>query len=211
MTTSDETGSILRQVEVTTIDGNARASFVIDKPGKVEVHAVSEPAVVSDVIQFDATNEGVAVTVVVPVVTTTPEPPTPTPTVVPENNFISPEGYPRAGIWFLMLLGVLGSALLVFWAVSRVIAPRWGCALRCLRWWGDSGHTTTWRWVSRARWRGSHPNPGGFRCTVVHPGRRGVWGHPCLAVVAHAQRIRVASRLSRNNTAALQASAASGG
>lgn len=126
MTTSDETGSILRQVEATTIDGNARASFVIDKPGKVEVHAVSEPAVVSDVIQFDATNEGVAVTVVVPVVTTTPEPPTPTPTVVPENNFISPEGYPRAGIWFLMLLGVLGSALLVFWAVSRVIAPRWG-------------------------------------------------------------------------------------
>lgn len=126
MATSDETGSILRQVESTTSEGVARASFVIDKPGKVEVHAVSEPAVVSDVIQFDATNEGVAVTVVVPVVTATPEPPTPTPTAVPENNFISPEGYPRAGIWFLMLVGVLGSALLVFWAVSRVIAPRWG-------------------------------------------------------------------------------------
>jgi beta-N-acetylhexosaminidase len=126
MTTSDDTGSILRQVETTTTDGLARASFVIDKPGKVEVHAVSEPAVVSDIIQFDATNEGVAVTVVVPMVTATPEPPTPTPTTVPENNFISPEGYPRAGIWFLMLLGVLGSALLVFWAVSHVIAPRWG-------------------------------------------------------------------------------------
>lgn len=126
MATSDETGSILRQVESTTSEGVARASFVIDKPGKVEVHAVSEPAVVSDVIQFDATNEGVAVTVVVPVVTATPEPPTPTPTAVPENNFISPEGYPRAGIWFLMLVGVLGSALLVFWAVSRIIAPRWG-------------------------------------------------------------------------------------
>lgn len=126
MATSDETGSILRQVESTTSGGVARASFVIDKPGKVEVHAVSEPAVVSDVIQFDATNEGVAVTVVVPVITATPEPPTPTPTLVPENNFISPEGYPRAGIWFLMLMGVLGSALLVFWAVSRVIAPRWG-------------------------------------------------------------------------------------
>lgn len=126
MATSDETGSILRQVESTTSEGVARASFVIDKPGKVEVRAVSEPAVVSNVIQFDATNEGVAVTVVVPVVTATPEPPTPTPTAVPENNFISPEGYPRAGIWFLMLVGVLGSALLVFWAVSRVIAPRWG-------------------------------------------------------------------------------------
>ncbi|MCK7519454.1 MAG: hypothetical protein MZV64_17830 [Ignavibacteriales bacterium] len=100
---------------------------MIDKPGKVEVHAVSEPAVLSDVLQFDATSEGVAVTVIAPlVITATPEPPTPTPTVVPENNFISPEGYPRAGVWFLVLLGVFGSAILVFWAVSRIITPRWG-------------------------------------------------------------------------------------
>ncbi len=127
MSTSDETGSILKQVEATTSDGLARASFVIDKPGKVEVHAVSEPAVLSDVLQFDATSEGVAVTVIAPlVITATPEPPTPTPTVVPENNFISPEGYPRAGVWFLVLLGVFGSAILVFWAVSRIITPRWG-------------------------------------------------------------------------------------
>jgi beta-N-acetylhexosaminidase len=127
MSTSDETGSILKQVEATTSDGVARASFVIDKPGKVEVHAVSEPAVLSDVLQFDATSEGVAVTVIAPlVITATPEPPTPTPTVVPENNFISPEGYPRAGVWFLVLLGVFGSAILVFWAVSRIITPRWG-------------------------------------------------------------------------------------
>src|SRR5690606_22526901 len=105
MSTSDETGSILKQVETTTSDGLARASFVIDKPGNVEVRAVSEPAVVSGVLQFDATSEGVAVTVVAPVViTATPEPPTPTPTVIPENNFISPEGYPRAGVWFLVLL-----------------------------------------------------------------------------------------------------------
>ncbi len=126
MSTRDETGSILQQVETTTMDGMARASFVIDKPGKVEVRAVSEPAVVSDVIQFDATSEGVAVTVVVPVVTETPEPTLPAPTSVPENHFISPEGYPRAGIWFLVLLGVFGSALLSFWAVSRLITPRWG-------------------------------------------------------------------------------------
>jgi beta-N-acetylhexosaminidase len=127
MSTSDETGSILKLVEATTSDGVARASFVIDKPGKVEVHAVSEPAVLSDVLQFDATSEGVAVTVVAPlVITATPEPPTPTPTAVLENNFISPDGYPRAGIWFLVLLGVVGSALLVYWAVSRIITPRWG-------------------------------------------------------------------------------------
>jgi len=126
MSTRDETGSILQQVDATTSDGMARASFVIDKPGKVELHAVSEPAVLSDIIQFDATSEGVAVTVVVQNPTETPEPPTPTPTVIPDDdNFISPEGYPRAGIWFLVLLGIIGSAALTYWAVSRVITPRW--------------------------------------------------------------------------------------
>ncbi|HKJ38307.1 MAG TPA: hypothetical protein VJ972_06000, partial [Anaerolineales bacterium] len=126
MTTRDEGGGILQQVDVTTQDGVARASFVIDKPGNVEVRAVSEPAVISDFLQFDATNEGVAVTVV-PVITQTPEPPTPVPaTATPVNNFISPEGYPRSGIWFLVLLGILGSAVLTYWAVSRVTEPRWG-------------------------------------------------------------------------------------
>ena len=126
MSTRDETGNILQQMESTTVDGVGRASFVIDKPGKVEVHAVSEPAVLSDVLQFDATTEGVAVTVVAPTVSITPETPTPTPTIVPENGFISPDGYPRPGIWFIMLLAVFGSAALTLWAVSRVIEPRWG-------------------------------------------------------------------------------------
>ncbi len=126
MSTRDESGSILQQVETTTQDGMARASFVIDKPGKVEIRAVSEPALVSDVLQFDATSEGVAVTVVVPSATETPETPTPTPTIIPENDFISPEGYPRLGVWLLVLVGVLGSALLAYWTMSRVIAPRWG-------------------------------------------------------------------------------------
>ena len=127
MTTRDETGGILRQVEVTTQNGIAHASFVIDKPGKVEIDAVSEPAVLSDILQLDATSEGVAVTVVAPVISVTPEPPTPVPTVITErNNFVSPEGYPRSGIWFLVLMGVFGSAALTYWAVSRVTARLWG-------------------------------------------------------------------------------------
>ena len=125
MSTRDETGGILQQVEVTTQDGIAYASFVIDKPGNVEVHAISEPAVVSDILQFDATDEGVAVTVV-PVITETPVFITPTLTPVPENNFVSPDGYPRSGIWLLMLLGVLGSAVLTYWAVKSVTSTRWG-------------------------------------------------------------------------------------
>jgi hypothetical protein len=126
MSTRDEEGSILRQIESTTTDGVAHASFSIDKPGKVEIYAVSEPAMVSQGLQFDATDSGVAVTVVVPDITQTPEPITPTPTVIVENGFISPDGYPRAGIWLIVLIGVFGSAALTYWAASRIITPRWG-------------------------------------------------------------------------------------
>lgn len=126
MTTRDDVGGILELVDATTQEGIARASFAIDKPGKVEVRAVSEPAVISDVLQFDATNEGVAVTVIPVITETPPSTSTPTPTDIPENNFVSPDGYPRPGIWFLVLLGVMGSALLTYWAVSRVMSRRWG-------------------------------------------------------------------------------------
>lgn len=130
MTTRDKSGEILQQIESTTERGMARASFAIDRPGKVEIRAMSEPAVVSGVLQFDASKEGAAVTVVVPQVTTTPEPATATPTPVVENSdLISPEGYPRVGIWLLVILAVIGGAVLMFWAVSRIVSPRWG-----LRW-----------------------------------------------------------------------------
>jgi beta-N-acetylhexosaminidase len=126
MSTRDDVGGILLLVEATTQEGIARASFIIDKPGNVEVNAVSELAMISDVLQFDATDQGVAVTVV-PVITETPSlPPTPTPTAIPENIYISPDGYPRSGIWLLVLLGVFGSAMLTYWAVSHVTAMRWG-------------------------------------------------------------------------------------
>jgi beta-N-acetylhexosaminidase len=131
MSTRQESGGILRQVEATTLDGVARTTFVIDKPGSVEIRVTSEPALVSDVLQFEASDEGaVAVTVVEPVVTTTPEPIVPTPTiVVVENDLISLEGYPRVGMWLLMLLALFGSAGLTFWAASKIISTRWG-----LRW-----------------------------------------------------------------------------
>lgn len=131
MSTRDEDGEILNQVDATTLDGLARASFAINRPGKVEIRAVSEPAVLSGVIQFDASNEGAAVTVVVPSVTSPPQTPTPTltPVVVVENDLVSPEGYPRVGIWLLVMLALGGGAALIFWAISRIVSPRWG-----LRW-----------------------------------------------------------------------------
>src|SRR5688572_9267729 len=129
MSTGDEIGQIPQQIEAETSAGIARASFAINEPGKVEISAASELAAVSQVLQLDASNEGAAVTVVVPQVTMTPTLITPSPTAIPENDLISPEGYPRVGIWLLVLLAISGGAVLAFWAVSRIVSPRWG-----LRW-----------------------------------------------------------------------------
>jgi beta-N-acetylhexosaminidase len=130
MSTRDQEGGILQQVDTTTTDGVARASFSIDKPGKVEISATSEPAMVSGVVQFDASQEAAAVTIVVPTVSVTPAPPTETATPPPpQNDLVSPDGHPRIGAWLLVLIAVFGSAVLTYWAASRIFSPRWG-----LRW-----------------------------------------------------------------------------
>lgn len=130
MSTRDDSGLMLQQLETTanTSAGVAVASFDIDIPGKVEIRASSEPAVISDVVQFDSSDQGGIVTIV-PVATTTPTTVLPTLTPTPINDLITPEGYPRIGVWLLVLLAVFGGALLMFWAVSRIVSPRWG-----LRW-----------------------------------------------------------------------------
>lgn len=131
MSTRDEDGEILQQFDAVTLDGLARASFAINRPGQVEIRAFSEPAMLSGVIQLNASNEGAAVTVVVPSVTAVEETVTPTvtPIVVVENDLVTPEGYPRLGIWLLVMLAVVGGGVLIFWAISRIVSPRWG-----LRW-----------------------------------------------------------------------------
>lgn len=128
-TLDEESGGILQQIDATTTDGVARASFAIDKPGKVEISAASEPANISEKLQFDASNEGAAVTVVVPQVTVTLVPATVTATAVPENDLVSLDGHPRIGVWLLALIALFGGALLMYWAASRIVTPRWG-----LRW-----------------------------------------------------------------------------
>lgn len=132
MSTLEEAGPILQQFDSITVDGLARASFAIDRPGKVEIRAASEPAVNSIVLQFEASTEGREVTLVAPTppITETPGPVTPTVTPMPDRSqLISPEGYPRVGIWLLVMLAVVGGAALMFWAVSRVVSLQWG-----LRW-----------------------------------------------------------------------------
>jgi hypothetical protein len=47
----------------------------------------------------------------------------------PDTGPISPDGHPRIGMWLISLIALFGGALLGYWAVSRIITPRWG-----LRW-----------------------------------------------------------------------------
>src|SRR5215216_2387996 len=130
MTTVEADGSILQQIESTTVDGLARASFQINKPGEVEIKVVSEPALNSVALRsVFAPNEAVQVTVVVPSATFAPETPTATVTPIVQNDLVSPEGYPRVGIWLLVMMAAVGGAALMFWAVSRIVSRLWG-----LRW-----------------------------------------------------------------------------
>jgi hypothetical protein len=132
MTTQDESGEIPNQIEVTTEKGMAYASFLIDRPGKVEIRAASEPAVNSIVIQFDASQGGDVPALVSPTpqITATSGSVTPTLTPMPtKSDLLSTEGYPLLGMWLLVMLALIGGAALMFWAVSRVVSLRWG-----LRW-----------------------------------------------------------------------------
>jgi hypothetical protein len=133
MSTIDENGEIVQPMDSTTTDGVARAAFAITRPGKVEIRVVSEPAIISGVIKFDASNPnvGAAVTFEAPTQITPTLQPTPTITLTPTpvNDLVTPEGYPRVGIWLLMVLAVFGGAILMFLALSRIVSPRWG-----LRW-----------------------------------------------------------------------------
>jgi beta-N-acetylhexosaminidase len=131
MTTQDESGEIVQTEEANTEGGIARAQFAIDRPGKVIIRAISEPALESVGLQFEASNEGAVVITVVPTFTATVVTPQPTTTAVVADNgqLISLEGYPRIGAWLLVMLAVIGGAVLMFWAVSRIVSTRWG-----LRW-----------------------------------------------------------------------------
>ena len=130
MITRDESGEILKQIEAETVAGIARAAFAIDRPGKVQISVISESALDSTLLQFDSSNVGAEVITVVPMPSPTLTPVLPTFTAMPpEDDLVTPEGHPRVGAWLLVLLAVFGGASLTFWAVSRIVSPRWG-----LRW-----------------------------------------------------------------------------
>jgi beta-N-acetylhexosaminidase len=130
MMLTGEGGGILKQVDATTIQGIARASFGLDKPGLLEIHVVSEPAVISEVLQLDVSQSGaVAVTVVVPELTQS-ESPTPTPVVEEQKEgYITQEGYPSFPAWVVAMLFIVFSMWVGYGAGYRLTNRR-----SALRW-----------------------------------------------------------------------------
>jgi len=126
MVLTGEGGGIVQQVDAETTQGVARASFGLDKPGLLEIRAASEPAKISQVLQLDVSQSGpVAVTVVVPQLTQPAEPAPVTPEPPPEDEFVTPEGYPRFSAWFLSMFLIAFSAWVGYW-ISRQWFSRQG-------------------------------------------------------------------------------------
>ncbi len=130
MLLTGEGSGILQQVESVTTQGVARASFGLDKPGLLEIHVASEPAVISEVVQLDVSQSGaVAVTVVVPELTQSLEPTPEEPVEVEVDPYISEDGFPRFSAWVIAMLVILSSAGVAYMVIMRVANRR-----SALRW-----------------------------------------------------------------------------
>jgi len=132
---SGESGGIIQQLDQITTSGIAQASFSLEKPGLVEIHAASDPAVLSDVVQIDVTpGEAAVVTVIAPITSEATRPTVIPVTPVVENGFVTTEGYPRFGAWLLSMIFAFLVAWLAHWVGAYIYSTRWGwrwglCAL----------------------------------------------------------------------------------
>ena len=121
---------ILQQEDAVTTQGVANAAFGLDKPGLLEINAVSEPAVNSLVLRLDVSQSGaVAVTVVTPELTQSVEPTPEAPVIPKEDSYISFEGYPRFPAWFVAMLLIAFSAWIGYLVGIRIANRR-----SALRW-----------------------------------------------------------------------------
>jgi beta-N-acetylhexosaminidase len=126
MMLTGEGGGILQQVDAVTAQGVARAAFGLDKPGLLEIHVTSEPAVISEVLQLDVSQSGaVAVTVVTPELTQSIEPTPEAPVVVvQEDGYISSAGYPRFSAWLVAMLFIAFGVWVCYSMGIRVASRR---------------------------------------------------------------------------------------
>ncbi|MFN3492765.1 MAG: hypothetical protein ACK40V_11165, partial [Anaerolineales bacterium] len=134
MVLTGEGGGILQQVESVTVQGVARASFGLDKPGLLEIKVASEPALISSVVQLDVSQTGsVAVTVVVPELTQSIESTPEAEIEEAESPYISLQGYPKFPAWLVSMFMIMMITGLTFFVSSqftqRASAIRWSLGI----------------------------------------------------------------------------------
>jgi beta-N-acetylhexosaminidase len=127
--------STMQQTEVVTVNGIGRTSYRIQTAGLLEVRAMSDPAMTSDLLRLDVTNGvGAPVSVIEPTNAPTPTdtPPVPTPTVTvsptPTATAEPPAVPPTSGTgeWLFSMAMIWVGAGGVFWVGSQRFSLRWG-------------------------------------------------------------------------------------
>jgi beta-N-acetylhexosaminidase len=131
---SESSGSTQQQIDTETVDGMASATYRIERPGLLEIHAASEQGARTNLLRLDITS-GVSVGATEVAPTSQPtETPTPTPTITATASPTAtdvPPSIPTVHFkdWFFVLLVILGTAVGVSWYGIRQAITRWG-----LRW-----------------------------------------------------------------------------
>ena len=127
-------GILQQQIETETSDGVAKADYLIQETGNLEISVISEPATQSDKLALNVTEGQAAIITVIattsqpsPTLTTTPTltTATPTPTFIPENSDLIPE---KTSVmdWFFSLIIIGGAAVGIYFLGRRKISTRWG-------------------------------------------------------------------------------------
>jgi hypothetical protein len=103
-------------------------AFALEKPGLIEIHATSDPARVSQVLQLDVSSLGqpAAVTVIVPQLTPAAEgAPEATP-VSQGDDYVTPSGGLRFSAWAATIMLLLAGAWVIGFSGTRLGGQQWG-------------------------------------------------------------------------------------
>jgi hypothetical protein len=122
-----------QQIDATTSQGVARASYHIQNPGTITIRVTSDPATVSDVLQLQVVaGQPGAVIAISPTLaptlgsrSTLTENPA-TPEAEPTEEAATGGGAPGFVDWLLTMVLVWGAAWGVYWAGNVRISQRWG-------------------------------------------------------------------------------------
>ncbi len=115
-------------IDTQTMEGIARTIYRISTPGLVEIKASSDPALLSQIITLDATNQVAQITIIAPPPVLTAETssavtPTPEPT---ELAAVEEENRPTGGDWVLSMLLIWAAGAGVFLFGRHFVSFRWG-------------------------------------------------------------------------------------